>query len=89
MVIAEADLAEGRLDAAEKKLLVLKADPGYQNNTLTPRIPLALGMVYDLQERRDEAIVMYEKVSTYEGAAWNRQAQKKAEAYLDQPYKQQ
>jgi tetratricopeptide (TPR) repeat protein len=87
LVMAEADMAEGRLDAAEKRLLDLRAKKEYQNNTLTPGIPLTLGMVYDLQGRREEAMALYEEVLTYEGRARNRQAGKKAERYLEQPFK--
>ena len=87
LILAEADLGQGHLDAAEKKLEVLAGDPDNQQNTLTPRILLLRGMLADARGRRKQALAFYKKVTNHKGRTMNRQAGKEARRYMESPYK--
>jgi len=86
LAIGEAAVYEGRLDDGRSVLEELRSDPSFQNNTLTPRIALLLGMLSDLEGKREQALTYYKEVTGYEGRTWNRQAEKQAEHYMEIPF---
>lgn len=88
LVLAEVALDQNRLDDAAAVLNALRQDPANLDNTLTPRLALDQGMLADLRGQRAAAVEFYREAIAYQGRAWNRQAAKSAERYLDEPYRQ-
>jgi len=86
LVQVEVALDQNRLDDAATVLTALRQDPANLDNTLTPRLALDQGMLADLRGERTAAVRFYREAIGYQGRAWNRQAAKTAERYLDQPY---
>ncbi|MBN2361393.1 MAG: hypothetical protein JXR83_18220 [Deltaproteobacteria bacterium] len=87
LVQAEVALAQNRLADADAVLVALRRDPGNLDNSLTPRLALDQGMLADLRGQRAAALAFYREAIAYKGRAWNRQAAKTAERYLEQPYR--
>ncbi len=85
LVLAEVALDQNRLDDAAGLLTALRQDPANLDNSLTPRLALDQGILADLRGQRAAAVAFYREAMAYQGRAWNRQAAKRAERYLDQP----
>ena len=87
LIIAEADIEQGKLEQADKRLRSLGANPLNQGNTLTPRITLLRGMLADAQGNRKQALALYKKTIGYKGISLNRQASKEAKRFMLVPYR--
>jgi len=86
LIKAEAAIRQGNTDAAHEVLAQLKKGPGYQKNALTPYTDLLLGMLADIEMKREKAIEHYERAESYKGALHNRIVSRKAKQYLKKPF---
>ncbi|RJP76242.1 MAG: hypothetical protein C4522_18675 [Desulfobacteraceae bacterium] len=85
-VKAEAWIRQDNPTSARAILFRLETDAAYQNNSLRPYTDLLLGMLADIEKKRETATGYYEKASSYKGALRNRMVDQKARQYLEKPF---
>jgi tetratricopeptide (TPR) repeat protein len=83
---AEAAIRQGNTAAARKVLAQLKKEAEYRENALTPHTDLLLGMMADIEMKREKAIEHYERAESYKGSLRNRIVSRKAKQYLEKPF---
>ncbi|MBA4368804.1 MAG: hypothetical protein C0403_14350 [Desulfobacterium sp.] len=86
LVKAEAAICQENKILAREILIQLENVPAYQNNSLRPCTDLLLGMLADMEMKREKAAGYYERAMSYRGPQRNRIIEKKAEQYLKSPF---
>lgn len=86
LVKAEAAIRQENKILAREILIQLENVPAYQNNSLRPYTDLLLGMLADIEMKREKAAGHYERAMSYTGPLRNRIVEKKAEQYLKSPW---
>ncbi|MDA3895355.1 MAG: hypothetical protein PF482_04310 [Desulfobacteraceae bacterium] len=86
LIKAEAAIRQENTTAAKEILTQLKNNPTFQNNSLTPHTDLLLGMMADIEMKREKAIEYYEQAESYKGGQRNRIVARKAKQYLEEPF---
>jgi len=83
---AEAAIRQNNISNARQILAQIKKNPAFQANSLTPHRDLLLGMLADIEMKRDQAIVFYKQAESFKGAMHNRTVARKAGQYLKEPF---
>jgi len=86
LIKAEAAIRQANMSTARQILAQLKNDPAFQGNSLTPHTDLLLGMLADIEMKREIAARHYERARSYKGAQHNRIVARKAGQYLKEPF---
>lgn len=86
LVKAEAAIRQENKILAREILIQLENVPAYQNNSLRPYTDLLLGMLADIEMKREKATGHYERAMSYTLPLRNRMVEKKAEQYLKSPW---
>jgi len=86
LVKAEAAIQQENKIPAGEILFQLENIPAYQNNSLRPSTDLLLGMLADMEMKREKATGHYERVMSYSGPLRNRMVEQRAEQYLTSPF---